>query len=132
MQAPYPSFVAAFLLLLGLAGCSSFDPLPDGPIEATGRVVLAETGESLQGLGVAIIENGAFGDTVRATDQTDADGRFTVRYTVPERGSHGTGLAFRVVVNTPRDGDYTTWRRRTNPPLTVDFETIELERSEAP
>ncbi len=46
--------VAAALLSIG--GCDSGSIFPDGPIEAAGRVVLAETGEPIAGLGVAILD----------------------------------------------------------------------------
>ena len=122
----------ALVFSLGLVGCDSVDPHPDGPIEATGRVVLSETGEPVAGLGVAIVEHTGVGEAAVATVRTDADGRFALRYVVPDRGTRASSRSYRVEVNLPYDQSYSVWWQRTNPPVTADFGTIEIERSEAP
>ena len=119
-----------YLALLILVGCDSVDPHPDGPIEATGHVALADTGAPLVGLGVAIVANAGVGDQLVASTRTDSAGRFSIRYVVPERGLRATSVRYTVEVNYPYRSGYTAWFQRMNPPAIVDLGAIELERTE--
>ena len=129
MKRLWPLALPALLLLGWVAGCSTYDVSPqDGPIEATGRVVLAETGEPVVGLGVSILVNTGAGAYPKATARTDAEGRFAVRYVVPE--NRPTGDSYTIEINAPYDSRYKVQREHVRPPKTVDFGTVELERNE--
>ncbi len=132
MKTPLTSLVAAALLSLG--GCDSGSVFPDGPIEVTGHVVLAETGQPIAGLGVALLDlppsfNAVF---VRASTQTDADGRFALRYVVPPM-SAGSSSTYVVDVNAqPYDSRYLSFREYVIPPVMLDLGTVELNLNEVP
>ena len=74
------------LLLLAallLGGCSLVDS-DDDTFTATGRVVLAETGEPIVGLGVSFCNLGnSVGCSTVDVDETDADGAFALTYSTP-------------------------------------------------
>ncbi len=132
MKTSLTSLLAAALLSLG--GCDSGSVFPDGPIEATGRVVLAETGEPIAGLGVALLDiPPSFGATfVRASTRTDANGRFSLRYVVPPM-SAGSSSTYEVTINdVPHDTRYTSFAQRVTPPTTLDLGTVEIRLREAP
>lgn len=127
----HPSILVVAILLASLIGCDS-QQYKTGPIEATGRVVLAETGEPIEGLGVSIAES-ILGVRALATVRTDAEGRFAVRYVVPETsGATTRGISYSVRANFPYDPQYTNSLDIVYPPETLDYGTIELRLNPQP
>ncbi|HLT46296.1 MAG TPA: hypothetical protein VK002_03635 [Rubricoccaceae bacterium] len=120
-----------------LSGCDLIESsLEEIVIEATGTVVSAETGEPIVGLGVAIQRiPSSFGATVDvAMAETDAEGQFSIHYETsrPRRGHPNVHYA--VVVNSPYDSRYTTFRQEAFPPPDVDLDlgVMELEEAKTP
>src|SRR5690606_35854496 len=127
--------ILAAILLLG--GCDLFAGEKDIVIEATGRVVNAETGEPIEGLSAVIAEvPSSIGATVvRASTQTDTEGRFSLRYQRPAYTGAAPRSTYEVAVNnSPYDSRYTSLVRYFDPPpdVHVDFGVIELEQTGAP
>ena len=123
------TYVAILTLSLLSGGCDLLAPEPDGTIVVTGTVVLAETGEPIEGLSVALKDSGSFGlYFVRATALTQADGTF---YLTHDAGPHGTLHAVRVNEE-PYDPRYTGFGTSARPGEQTDLGVIELEGNEAP
>jgi hypothetical protein len=103
---------------------------PSGPIEVSGRVVLAGQGP-LEDLGVELLRIVPPGVAVTmASTRTDAQGSFELRHVVPE-GTNAT--SWRVEVNAPYDSRYTVDRRSLPaPPVTLDLGTFELRLNDNP
>jgi hypothetical protein len=125
------------LALLVLSGCDLFaDKLNHDPISATGRIVLAGTGEPVVGLGVAIV--GVTGGVASGLGQTrtDSTGRFSVRYDPPEPESPPnatTAVGYFVEANFPYDARYTIGLSQpVRPGDRIDAGTVEVERNETP
>lgn len=125
------SFVVATLALT-FSGCGLFGSEDGCLIEATGRVVLAETGEPIAGLGVSLRSAGIVGVT-EDTDRTDSEGRFALRHdTTRPSGRAVTTTGYTLTVNDePYDDSYTVFRTVVNEAAecTVDLDTVELEEN---
>lgn len=95
---------------------------------ATGRVVLAGTGEPVVGLGVSLCKVSTLNCRVVDVDTTDATGSFAVM----TRTGNSRNPAFSLTVNDePYDDLYTT-NQQTVLGGHRNFGTIELERNEQP
>ncbi len=126
----------ALLAAASLSGCNLLTGEDDPAIRAEGTVVLAETGEPVRGLGVAIVRVPPSwgGSEAVETVRTDAEGRFALSYEVelPSRSSSGVNYAYSVIINTaPYDSRYSkSGRVGVNPPVDIDFGVVELEERE--
>ncbi len=117
------SRLLALALLFTLSGCGLFGE-DDLGVVVTGRVVLAETGEPIADLGVALIQGSAgFGVyfTV-ATARTGSDGGFRVEYNAE---SSDAGLAL-TVNDEPYNSRYTLIREYLRPGEDLHLGTVVL------
>ena len=127
MKLALPLLVFTFML----GGCDLFGTEePDLVIEARGTVILASTGEPISGLNAVIISIpspiGAV--NVLASDQTDTEGRFAVRYQQPAPFGARPVRSYMIEVNArPYDDRYTAYGRPASPGGVYDFGVIELE-----
>lgn len=134
LRLPPPETAIFFALLtcLVLAGCGLFGSEDGCLIEATGTVILAETDEPIEGLGVTLRGSGIVGVTVD-TDQTDSDGRFDLRHDTTRPSSAAvTTTSYTLTVNdAPYDDQYTTYSVsvREARECAVDLGTVELEEN---
>lgn len=115
------------LLLLLLGGCDFSEDEPNAPLFASGTVVLAETGEPIEGLGVVLRATGGFGSSVfiRARTTTGAGGSFELAYQGTDNGAY----TFRIN-DDPYNGDYRTFSRPIRAGDREDFGVIELPRTQ--
>ena len=99
--------IAIFLTLLLLTGCELFESESDTTVIATGTVVLAETGEPIEGLGVVFRATGGFGSSaiIRARTTTAEDGSFELTFGGSEGGYYNL-----VVNDDPYDSRYGVFR----------------------
>ncbi len=128
--------VACVCALVGfLAACDLFAGSDGGPLTVSGRVVLAETGEPLAGVGITFTTAGIVQVLVDSA-RTDADGRFSLRHdSTRPRGTATSGTCYAVTVNDgPYDSRYTTFF--TAPceagGFNFDLGTVELRLNDAP
>ena len=111
------------VLLSLLAGCSLFGE-EDRAITATGQVVLAETGEPISGLSIALKHGGGLATPpiLVQTVQTEPGGRFSLRY------EGGSRWGYDVYINdSPYDARYTGRIFVVLPGETRDFGVVEIE-----
>ena len=118
----------ALAVLLVLGGCDLLAPEPDGTIVVTGRVVLAETGEPVVGLGVSLSQSVTWGSVARATTRTGGDGAFSFTY---DAGPHGR-LHHVIVNDEPYDPRYTPFVESAQPGKRTDLGVIELRLTDTP
>ena len=123
----------AGIALLALAGCDPYDSTrnPD-PISASGTVVLAETGEPIVGLGVSITRITSGIQSLAASTQTDANGRFMLSYDPPGSPGAAVSAGYGIQINRPYDQRYTVGGRVVSPGQRIDFGMVELSRNPPP
>ena len=119
--------------LLALAGCDPYDSTrnPD-PVTASGTVVLAETGEPIVGLGVAINEVVSGVASPVSSTRTDEEGQFSLSYDPPGAPGAAISAGYDVAINSPYDARYTTGGQAVSPGRTIRFGTVELSRNTSP
>lgn len=116
--------IALFLALL-LSGCDLFGE-EDTTIRASGTVVLAETGEPLEGISVVLNESGGLYDHTKVlTVESNSEGRFTLRYDAVD----SFGYDIRINAD-PYNPDYTSGLFAVTPGEPRDLSIIELSRIE--
>ena len=121
-------FVLLAALLVFASGCSLFGS-EDTLIVATGRVVLAETGEPIAGLSVSLDRAGRTLQFIAATTQTRTDGTFRIEYDPGEDDHNPHELK---VNDEPYDSRYTTSRASYIRGEKKDLGDIEISRTETP
>ena len=116
------------VLLLSLGGCDLFSE-EDTVIRASGTVILAETGEPLSGLSVALDSDagGPGARRVETTVRTDVNGTFSLIY---DAGSFDHFVYSVLVNDNPIDERYTSRSVIVQPGEPRNLGVIELSRIE--
>ena len=129
-QADSMRLVSLLALLVSASGCSLLES-EDTLIVATGRVVLAETGEPAAGLSVSLNRaGGSYGSyPIVATVRTASSGTFRLEYDPGEEDRSPHGLK---INDEPYDSRYTTNRASYIRGEKKDLGDIEVSRTETP
>ena len=114
--------------VLVLTGCSLAESTDD-TFTATGRVVLAETGEPVAGLAVTFCNLGnSVGCFTVDADETDTNGAFALAYTSPRPDITTVVLT---VNDEPYDGRYGVRRFSLNHGADLALDTVQVRRNTA-